>query len=407
MNKLPFFLGWRYLRDSRQERSISTMITICFLGVFVGSFALAVVASVMNGFEYVTHKKMQGIHSQIIIQAEGQTLAYDKIKSVLEKEFPEIQSFGPRAEGHALIEDQETEEMHNIVSVRGIDPLREPTISSLEKKIKEKQTFAEILSENNILIGNKLAQTAEIQMGQPLTLYLAPEKNIRGRKIKLENKSAIVNATFKTGIDEFDSGVIFCSLSFFEKLFPDAGITEIGVQLHPKTQEDAIISRLRKRLGLSVYSWKELYPALVSALKLEKYAMFLILALITLVASMNIISLMFMQIIRKRSDIAILKSMGMSDSMISRAFLFIGILIAFFGSLAGLICAFVAGLILENYPFISLPDAYYVSYLPSRMTVPIFLTVFLVVMTLSFVSAWFSARRTRKINISQVLRFEG
>ncbi len=99
--------------------------------------------------------------------------------------------------------------------------------------------------------------------------------------------------------------------------------------------------------------------------------------------------------------------MGMTDNTISGTFLIIGMLIALIGSTVGLACAFIAGWILENYPFITLPDAYYVSHLPARMTGTIFLTVFLVVMGLSFLSTWFSTRRTRAINISQVLRFEG
>lgn len=412
MKKYALFLGWRYALGSRHERSISTMIAICFLGIFIGSFALALVASVMNGFEYVTHKKMQSIHSQIIMHADGQQLDPEKIGAVLQQEFPQVKSFSPRAEGHALIQDQETEDLHNIVVVKGIDPIREPTISSLEEKLtpkgKEKQTLTAVLSENNILVGKKLAHYADIYLNQPITLFIAPERSeIRGKKIKFKDKKAMVSATFKTGIDEFDAGVIFCSLDFFKKLFPESGVTQIGMQLHDDANQGKTIEALRKRFGLSVYSWKDLYPALVSALKLEKYAMFFILALITLVASMNIISLMFMQIARKRADIAILKAMGMPDADISYTFLCIGMLVAFFGSIFGLLFAFGAGWILETYPFINLPDAYYVSHLPSRMTVPIFLTVFIVVMILSFFSTWFSARRTRKINVSQVLRFEG
>jgi len=387
------------------------MLAISFLGIFIGSFALALVASVMNGFEHVTHKKMRGIHSQITIHGDGQHLNTESIGTVLEREFPQVKSFSPRAEGHALIQDQETEDLHNIVVVKGIDPVREPTISSLEEKVSseqnEKKSLAELLSENNILVGKKLARNAGIYINQPITLFIASEKNIRGKKIKLKDKKAIVGASFKTGIDEFDSGAMFCSLDFFKKLFPDSGVTQIGLQLQEGADEAATIEALKKRFGLNIYSWKDLYPALVAALKLEKYAMFFILALITLVASMNIISLMFMQIARKRADIAILKAMGMPDADISYTFLFIGMFVAFFGSVFGLLFAFGAGWILETYPFISLPDAYYVSHLPSRMTVSIFLIVFAVVMILSFFSTWFSARRTRKINVSQVLRFEG
>lgn len=411
MSQLSFFLAWRYLLGSKYEKSISAMIIVCFLGIVIGSFALALIASVMNGFEKVTHEKMQGIHSQLIVHADGQLIDSEKIGAVLEKEFPSVAAYSPSGIGQAIVQNQENEEIHDIVLIKGIDPEKEARISSLEKKIvgsiNKTKTLSSLLYDNNILIGHKLAHNTNTELGQPLTLFVASESNVRRRKIKLDSKNAIVAGIVNIGIEEFDSGCIFCSLNFLEKLFPESGATQLGLQLKSGSDEDTIINKINRRLGLNVQSWKELYPALVSALKLEKYAMFFILALITLVASMNIISLMFMQITRKRADIAILKAMGMTDRALSQTFLFIGMFIALLGSAVGLACAFIAGWVLENYPFITLPDAYYVSHLPSHMTGTIFLTVFLVVMGLSFFSTWFGTRQTRSINVSQVLRFEG
>jgi len=407
MKKLSIFLGWRYLLGTRAENSVSTMIIICFLSILIGSFSLALVASIMNGFEQATHKKMQGIHSQILINANGQVLDPEKIASVLQKEFPEVIGFSPRAEGHAIIQHQDGDDSHSVAIIRAIDPQTEPSVSNFETKLENDKKLLDLLDQNKILIGKTIAENTSVQNGQPLTLFIAQESSIQGRKIKFENHHAIVSGIYKTGIEEFDANVVFCSLNFFEKLFPDSGPTEIGIKLVSNAHEATVIKKLRSRLNLNVHSWKDFYPALVSALKLEKYAMFFIIALITLVASMNIISLMFMQISRKRSDIAILKTIGMSDKKISRIFLSTGMLVSLSASLVGLLAAFGTGLLLEHYPFISLPDAYYVSHLPSRMTPTIFLTVFAVVFCLSFFSTLLAVRRTKKINISQVLRFEG
>lgn len=408
MKNLPFFLAWRYLIGSKSERSISAMIVVCLLGIFIGSFALAVVASVMNGFEKATHATMQGIHSQIIMHAEGQLINTNKIINVLKEEFPSIKACSPSGSEQALIQHQETEDVQGIVIIKGIDPDHEPFISNLHNKVTDKtKELSSLLSGKNVLIGEKLAEQIEAKKGDPVTLLISSDNESRGRKIKLITKRVLISETFKTGIDEFDSGFIFCSLALLKKIFPGSGATQLGIKLHEKADENATIAALKKRLKLNVYSWKDLYPALVSALKLEKYVMFLILALITLVASMNIISLMFMQITRKRSDIAILKSMGMTNKSIARTFLWMGIIVSFISSIVGLTCAFGVGWVLENYPFITLPDAYYVSHLPSKMTPSIFLTVFIVVMLISFISTWLAVRRTKSINISQVLRFEG
>ena len=407
MKNLSLFLGWRYLLGTRAERSVSTMIIICFLSILIGSFSLALVASIMNGFEQTTHKKMQGIHSQILISANGELLDAEKIAQVLQKEFPEVIGFSPRAEGHAIIQHQDGDDSHSITVIRAIDPHKEPTVSTFEAKLENGKKLSDLLTKNNILVGKTVSENASIKNKQPLTLFIAQESSVRRRKIKFLDHNAVVNGIYKTGIEEFDANVIFCSLVFFEKLFPDSGPTEIGIKLAPNTHEPTVIKKMRKRLGLSVHSWKDFYPALVSALKLEKYAMFFILALITLVASMNIISLMFMQISRKRSDIAILKAMGTSDKIISRIFLSTGMFVSLVASCAGLLTALGVNILLNAYPFISLPDAYYVSHLPSHMTPKIFFAVFFVVLLLSFFSTLFAVQRTKKINVSQVLRFEG
>ena len=157
---------------------------------------------------------------------------------------------------------------------------------------------------------------------------------------------------------------------------------------------------------MEVYSWQELYPALVSALKLEKYAMGLILALIMLVASMNIISLLFMQITQKRGDIAILQAMGMSHAAIESIFIGIGMTISAAASAIGVLIALILGFFIHRYPLIELPDVYYVTHLPVEFDASICFSVFALILIMSFCATIFSARSTRKINISNVLRFE-
>jgi lipoprotein-releasing system permease protein len=171
--------------------------------------------------------------------------------------------------------------------------------------------------------------------------------------------------------------------------------------------EQTTIAQLQQRLPhLTIQSWKDLYPALVSSLKLEKYVMFFILALITLVASMNMISLLFMQIQQKRRDIAILKVMGLSTNKISNIFLQLGLTITLLASSCGLGLAFFVGSLLERYPCIELPDVYYVSHLPARIDAEIFIVVFVVTMLIGFCATWFPARRAQNINVAQVLRHE-
>jgi lipoprotein-releasing system permease protein len=387
------------------------MLWVCFLGIVIGSFSLALVLSIMNGFEKVTHQKLQNIHAQIIMRAYGDTLNMHAIAPVFNNEFPEIIGYSPTIMKHGIIQNKETDDMSNIVIIKGIDPVLEQQTSTLGEKINKNDhskslLLSDLVYDDNIIIGKKLAESLDVQIGDQIILFFAPEEQLNKRKITFNQQPATVNGTFDTGIEDFDNSVIMCSFALIHTMWPDAGITQINIALNPSADEHVVAQALRERFKIEIYSWKDLYPALVSALKLEKYAMFFILALITLVASMNIISLQFMHITQKRGDIAILKSLGMNEKTIEYIFISIGFIITTVAALTGLLFAAIVGLILTIYPFISLPDAYYVTHLPIEMEWHLFALVFIVVVALGLIATWIPARRTRYINIADILRFD-
>ena len=135
--------------------------------------------------------------------------------------------------------------------------------------------------------------------------------------------------------------------------------------------------------------------------------MFLILLLITLVASLNMVSLLFMYITQKRTDIALLYTLGATHAMIMSIFIYIGMCIACTACVSGIALAWIACHILNNYPFIELPDAYYVTHLPAIMDWPLVVLVFCAVMALSLCATAIIAYKTKNIRIAQVLKFEG
>lgn len=406
---LSFLIAWRYLLGTSEEKNISTMAKICFLGIVIGSFSLALVVSVMNGFEKVTSEKMQGIHSSIIIRAYGEHLNVEELNKVFAQHIPEVQAAAPSDTQHVMLQHPVSEDVHDVMVLKGIEPAQEAAVSSLENKIVAavgQKTLSALVIDNQVLIGSAVAQALGISPGETLTLFFAPDEQ-QGKNMKFKTVEVVVGGTFSTGIDEIDSNVIFCSLDFMTALFSSAGVTQLGLKLVPGADEKKVLATLNHYLaGLEVYSWKDLYPALVSALKLEKYVMFFILALITLVASMNIISLLFMQITTKRGDIAILKAMGCPTHIIERIFIGMGLLLALIATVLGIIAAAGACFVLEHYPFITLPDVYYVTHLPARMEFHLVVAVFVVVMAVSFAALWFPVRQIRRIVVAQVLRFE-
>jgi ABC-type transport system, involved in lipoprotein release, permease component len=406
MNKASFLLAMRYMRASSHQSTISTMTLICFISIMVGSFALALVTAIMNGFEYTVHEKMQGIHSHAIIRS-ADNLNYDAISAVISQEFPEIRATSPSIIEHAIIRADNDDHTPVVVMLRAIDPSQEMLVSHLHNKMKNNTSLLHALADNQIIIGKGLADQLGLTIGMPLQLMHLEYPSKSSRKVTVNHTETVVGGIIQTGIDEYDTGLVLTSIPFIQSIFPASGFSQISLSFAPGTQQELVIARLKQRLALDVYSWKDLYPALVSALKLEKYAMFFILLLITLVASMNIIALLFMIITQKKSDIAILQALGMHQSAITSIFMIIGIIITMSATIAGLICASLVSWLFETYPFIELPDAYYTSHLPARMEWIIIIVVFTTVLLISIITSWLSARRTHGINISNVLRFEG
>jgi len=408
MNYSPLFLAFRYLMGSSKERSVSIMVKICFLGILIGSSSLALVMSVMDGFEHATHEQMQGIHAQLLIKSSGNALDEKAIAPVIKQEFPEIIGYSPQYIGQAILSVDGSNDLAHVVMVKGIDPELESQTSSIAKKIiapTAQKSLSTLLYKDHILIGNQAATALQVNVGD--TLYLIYIQDHGDQKAQdLCKKKAIVGGIFKTGIEEFDAGLIFSSTQLYSGMFNPQGADQISLKLSPQTDEPAVIKKLHDRLGLEVYSWKDLYPALVSALKLEKYVMFFILALITLVASMNMISLLFMQIIQKRGDIAILKTMGMSNLQVQSIFIFMGFIISCVASLCGLTIAWLIGIIISRFPIITLPDVYYVSHLPIYLDYKVFIIIFTVVMLMSLIATWIPIRKIKNIRIADVLRFE-
>jgi len=410
MNGLPFFLAKRMLFSNAYRKTVSTISIICFMGIFIGSFSLAIVTAIMRGFEITIHDKIQGIHSHLIIDACGKPINFKALSLVLRNEFPEICSFSPHTERNALIRPYNNDdETPTVIIIKSIDPERETTTSSLLKKIINpinSTDFNMLLKNNTVIIGKQYATSNNLTIGDKIEILFTREETMNGKTVTFDSQRASIGAIFDTGIDDFDSNVIYCSFSFLKDIFPHASVEQVNVKLHNNTNEKNIIQKLHARLKLTVYSWKDLYPSLVATLKLEKYVSFFVITLILLVASMNIISLMHLQITQKRRDIAILKALGMTNFAIKTIFFITGITLSLSASILGLLAALLASYSIKKYPFISLPDTYYTTHLPIAMESYIIFSVLIVVLLFSFFAIYFSTKQIPSINTSQVLRFE-
>lgn len=399
----------RYLYQLRREKNISLIFVICFCAIALGTCLLALIFSIMRGFEKVTLEKLQGVNAHIVIRGDGNALNVERIDAVAHAEFPEIVATSPVATAQVMIQSGDEQCATTAVFLKGIDPERENRVTNFNRTLSsnEGNDVGKFFQDHDaLLIGTSLAQELTTHEGDKVTLFFVADESLGSKKINLDAAQACVSGIFKTGIDEFDNGIIYCSLSYFQMLFPQHGVDQINVRLSDSVDGEAVAQRLRERFGLTVHTWHALYPALVAALRLETMVMVFIGFLVLLIATMNIISVSCMVTLSKRADIAILKSMGMTETMVERIFMGISVVVACVASFFGLSCAALLGFFLQRFPLIQLPDMYLLTELPVVLEPLIFCGIFIFVIGVSVLAAWIPARQSRSVAVTDLLRFE-
>ncbi|MFA6066022.1 MAG: FtsX-like permease family protein [Candidatus Babeliaceae bacterium] len=408
MKKVSLLLAISFLRLRAQEKTISLMIIMCCVSIFVASGALALIMAIMNGFEYETQRRMQGIHPDITIRAPASVeIDFAKLSTMALQEFGEsIQAITPYATAHALLQS-EVQDISSPCLVTAIDPSSEMHVTDLKNMIMHKQSavsFESLLQDNRILIGKLQAQELGVGEHDVVTIMYHPSDSETGKNFEKINSA--IGGIFTTGIEELDARLIYCSFDLFKRMFPEAGVSTCGIKLKKGADAVRVIDFLKQRTDLNVFSWKDLYPALLAALVLEKYAMFIILVLIMLIASMTIVALLFMYVTYKKIDIAILKSMGMADNDIHAVFMMIGMGICIISSVVGVAVAWMVSYLIDTYKLIALPDIYYVSYVPAHIDMGDVVLIFTTIIVVGFIAVVLPLRRIRTISIADIFKQE-
>jgi lipoprotein-releasing system permease protein len=409
MIPLYALLAWRYLWSPHRDRAIVNMVRICFFSIFLGTVALTLTLGIMHGFEQATTKKLQSICPHIMMRPAQSDIDVTAVQNTLAREYKTVEASAPNMQQFVMVQDPHAKTLSTIATFKAIDPEREAQVTALASMIikpcQPTPSLATLVYDNRVLIGNKLAQQLERSCGQPITLWYAPEHD---DATLLQKTTVIINGIFATGIEEYDLNLIIGHLDFAHELYPNQPIDEIGIKLAPGAHVPTVVHQLAHQFDtLEILSWHDLYPALVAALKLEKYAMFFVILLITLVACMNMMALIFMQITQKQRDIAILKAYGFSDKQTCQTFFYMGMTLACISCMSGLLTAWLIGIVLQKFPFITLPDVYYTTQLPITLQPWIFASVGASVLTLAFIAVIVPLKNISRMVIATILRFEG
>ncbi len=400
------FIALRYLKSRKRHRSISFNTIISTGGVALGVMALLTVLSVMSGFHEDLQRKILGVSAHgVVLNYSGVIERYEEIRDEISN-IDGVVASSPFILGQVMVSYQRSARG---VAVKGVDPLLEEKVSDIRMHMKEGDFDFIGGDVPGIIIGRELARSLGIFVGDYVNL-ISPLGEIGPLGMVPRVRQFRVNGIFEVGMFEYDSNLVFISIKSAQEFFKMGdGVTGIEMKFDDIYRADRISEEIQKRLGYPYYSvdWMKMNRNLFSALKLEKFAMFIILILIVLVASFNIVSTLMMSVIEKEREIAILKAMGAKNSGILKIFLLQGFLIGSVGTCIGIIGALILGYIINNYEVIKLPpDVYYLSRLSVKMKVFDFVLVSISSILISLGSTIYPAYQASKLDPVEPLRYE-
>ena len=361
---LELFIALRYLKAKRKGLFAVITTSIGVAGVTVGVAALITTLSVMNGFQADIQRKIIGAQAHVTVFGAGSETELARIEAAAKAEAG-VAATAPFVLGQAILTSHDRSLG---VLLKGLDPAREFAVNDLAMKLVD-GSWDGIRGGKipGIVIGVELADRMGAELGGEVVL-VSPKSvaTPMGPLPKMQRFKVV--GLLKTGYYEYDSGTAWTEISAAGKfLGVDSGATGLGLRLKDLGQADAIAKRLRGALGFSktVRTYAQMNQTLFAALKLEKTVMFIILTLITLVASLNIASTQILRSVEKTRDIGLLKAMGATARMIQRIFLVEGLLIGGTGMTAGMALGFLLCWAITTFPIVELPaDIYYLSRVP-------------------------------------------
>ncbi len=404
------FVSGRYLR-TRQKRAFISLITgLSIAGVTVGVMALIVVIAVMAGFETDLKSRILGIRPHLVVtRSQGDFTNADAILEEL-KQIPGIESAAAyistqvvlrttaRAAG-ALLKGIEPADANG--AMHGIDTSR----LALSPNGQDGATALPDLPK--LILGKELAANLGVIRGD--TVYMISPRGMLSPAghIPAMIKFRVADL-FESGMYEFDGSLAFITLEAAQKMLrmPRA-VSGIEIRLTDMDRADAMAKKVAQAVGsgYTIETWKQINRNLFSALRLEKTVMFIILALIILVAAFNIAGSLVMMVMEKRKDIAILKAMGATARSIGRIFVIKGLMVGLVGTALGTSGGLVLCTLLERYSFIHLPsDVYYISELPVNLKTMDVLMIALCALLICFVATLYPSRQAARVDPVEAIR---
>lgn len=412
------FIARRYLRSSRRTGFISLISYMAVGGVVLGVAALVIILSVTNGFSGEVKNRLIGMNYHVMVTTYGKALPdyRDALQQVMSHD--EVVAAAPVISSKGVIMSKRDMRVDGI-ELLGIEPESFASVSELPRHLLYDPDARILLGplpeeeHNGIILGQELADV--LKVGPGFEVLLLTVDNVDPEQVVLDGGFTprfwpfLVSDAFSSGMYQFDRSLAFVALEDAQQVL---GLGDAATHLHLRLrdiyQAGEVQKALQEKLGYPyvVRDWTQIFPEFFRWIRLEKWAIFIALSLIILVAAFNIMSILAMSVVIKTRDVGILRAMGCTASSIRRIFMLQGLIIGLVGTVLGCVLGYAVCLMQQHFHVISIPgDVYLINSLPVDMEITDFLLVSAVSLIICLLTSVYPARKAAALMPVDAIRY--
>ncbi|NPA66297.1 MAG: ABC transporter permease [Epsilonproteobacteria bacterium] len=393
------YLVKRFLRFDKEQPFIFLSALLAYLGILLGVMVLIIAMALMNGFDNEFKKKLTVMNYPLTILPKFYGAVDRELLHDLEDQFPNL-SFSPYVVSSVITRKKDKLEGGYIF---GVDFEKEKIVNKIiAKALRDKE-----IGKFDVLIGKSLQEEFNIITNDKL-MYIFTRVNPTGFSVTPLIKRFQVKGVFDSGLTAYDKAYNYTTIESLQKILSYPRYQYSGIHIFSADPQDDI-----KKLALYlpetvvIKGWWQDNVNFFAALELEKTSLFIVLMLIILIASINIISSLLMTVMNRRSEIALLLSLGATTQEIKKVFLKLGIVIGISGIISGAILGLFGIWILGTFDIVHLPkDVYPTSTLPLDLSVIDFFSIIIGAFIIVVISSYYPAKKASEVDILTVLRNE-
>jgi len=393
------YLVKRFLRFDKEQPFIFLSALLAFLGISLGVMVLLIAMALMNGFDKEFKNKLTIMNYPLTVIPKFYGSVNEELLIQLQHDFPNL-SFSPYVQSAIMARSGTKLEGGYIFGVNFKD---EAQVNSVLQKAIKGHDFKRF----ELLIGKSLKDEFNLYIDDKL-MYIFTNVEPGGLSVTPKLKRFKVKAIFDSGLSAYDKAYSYTTLSSMQSMLHIPSNQYDGIHIY-STNPHIDILKIKKKLPISVTvkGWWEDNVNFFAALEMEKASLFIVLMLIILIAAINIISSLLMTVMNRRSEIALLLSLGATESEIKKVFLYLGIVIGVGGILAGVFFGMSGLWVLSTFDIISLPkDVYPTTTLPLDLSLQDFVLIVCGAFGIVIASSYYPAKKASEVDILTVLRNE-